>query len=421
MKPDSKPTVAPDLPVIDRPDQRRLDRVVVGRATSFVAADFVAARPRIAAALDGTRVLVIGGGGSIGAATVQLLSTFRPAALHVIDLSENYLAELVRNLRSRPEGLSVDDFRTLPLDYGSPLMRGFLQATEPYDVVLNFAALKHVRSEKDVYSLLQMIDTNVVRQARFKRWLEEYRHPCSYFAVSTDKAANPTSVMGASKRLMEDVIFALRIGENRPNTSSRFANVAFSNGSLLAAFLQRLARRQPLAAPRGTSRYFVTQEEAAEICLLAALAIPDGVVLIPRLDPRSQSHELSAIAERVLHVHGLRAVPYDDETAARHDVEQLALQGAWPLLLTPLDTSGEKQYEEFVGRSVTTEELGFATMLGIRHRPGSADLGPVLEALERMVTDPAVSLRKQDVVALIARAVPHFQHFETGRNLDQRL
>ena len=331
-------------PGIGSPPQRRLDQAAVGRATSLTAGDFATATPRVAAAIDGARVLVIGGGGSIGAATIQLLATFRPAALHVIDLSENYLAELVRSLRGRPDGLAVEDFRTLPLDYGSPLMQSFLAAAAPYDIVLNFAALKHVRSEKDVFSLLQMIDTNVVRHARFKRWLQEFRHRCSYFAVSTDKAANPTSLMGASKRLMEDVIFALPICADRPTTSARFANVAFSNGSLLAAFLRRLAMRQPVAVPRSTFRYFVTQEEAAEICLLAALAIPGGMVLVPRLDPSSELQELAVVAERILHAHGLRAAPYDDEAAARHDVERLARQGAWPLLLTPLDTSGEKPY-----------------------------------------------------------------------------
>jgi FlaA1/EpsC-like NDP-sugar epimerase len=421
MMPSIEPSAAPSPPGIASPNRQRLDEVVVGRAVSFVAADFASARPRIAATLNGTRVLVIGGGGSIGGATVQLLSTFRPRAIHVIDASENYLADLVRNLRGRTQGLEVEDFRTLPLNYGSPLMRSFLEAAEPYDTVLNFAALKHVRSEKDVYSLLQMIDTNVVCHARFKRWLRQYQHACSYFAVSTDKAANPTSVMGASKRLMEDVTFAIRTCGDRANTSARFANVAYSNGSLSAAFLERLARRQPLAAPRDTSRYFMTQGEAAEICVLAALAVPDGMVLIPRLDPRSQLRELGVVAEQVLHAHGLRAVHYEDESAARRDVERLARHGAWPLLLTPLDTSGEKPYEEFVGHAEHAEELGFAALLGIRHLPGSGELDEVLEVLERMVTEPAVSLRKQDVVALISRAVPHFQHVETGRDLDQRL
>lgn len=403
------------------PSRRQLDLAAVGRDNSLFAEDFAAARPRLAEELGGARVLVVGGAGSIGSATIQLLSEFRPRALHVIDLSENYLAELVRNLRGRPGGLAVEDFRSLPLDYGSPLMRAFLAAADPYDIVLNFAALKHVRSEKDVFSLLQMIDTNVVRQARFKSWLRQYGHPCSYFAVSTDKAANPTSLMGASKRLMEDVTFDLHVAPGRRTTSTRFANVAFSNGSLLAGFLERLHRRQPLSAPRDTTRYFVTQGESAEICLLAALAVPDQMVLIPRLDPASDLQSLAALAERVLHVHGLRPARYTEEDAARHDVEGLAAQGAWPLLLTPLDTSGEKPYEEFVGTGEVAEEIGFSDLMALRHLRGSDRLVSTLTAFEQMVSEPEATLTKQDVVELIAQAVPHLAHIETGRNLDQRL
>lgn len=407
--------------MIGTPERRQLDQAAVGRRASLFRADFDAARSRIATTLAGARVLVVGGGGSIGSATVQLLSGFNPRALHVIDLSENYLAELVRNLRGRPEGLAVEDFRTLPLDYGSPLMRGFLQAAEPYDVVLNFAALKHVRSEKDVFSLLQMIDTNVVRHARFKIWLQQYGHGGRYFSVSTDKAANPTSLMGASKRLMEDVAFDLHRSPTSRVSSARFANVAFSNGSLLAAFLERLQRRQPLAAPRDTRRYFVTQEESAEICLLAALAVEDGVVLIPRLDPAKALEDLSALAERVLHAHGLRAIPYENEAAARRDVTRLAAEGAWPLLVTPLDTSGEKAYEEFVGKDEAAIEVGFGSLLGLRHVPSSGRLTGVMAAFERMLVDLDPATTKADVVALIAEAVPHLGHVETGRNLDQRL
>jgi FlaA1/EpsC-like NDP-sugar epimerase len=402
------------------PGRAQLDLAAVGRGPSFFAADMTKAEPRLREALRGARVLVVGGGGSIGGATVHRLSAYGPRTLHVVDLSENYLAELVRNLRGRPAGLDVEDFRTLPLDYGSPLMGAFLEAAPRYDIVLNFAALKHVRSEKDVFSLLQMLDTNVVRQARFKGWLRQHGHPCSYFAVSTDKAANPTSLMGASKRLMEDVTFDMH-ANGRRTTSARFANVAFSNGSLLAAFPERLQRRQPLAAPRDTARYFVTQEESAEICLLAALAMPDGMVMIPRLDPATALQDLAALAERVLHAHGLRAVRYEEEEAARRDVESLAHTCAWPLLITPLDTSGEKPYEEFVGVGEAAEEIGFDALQALRHLPGSPHLAETLAAFERMVTRPDPALTKAAVVAMMARAVPHLAHVETGRNLDQRL
>src|SRR5262249_1792021 len=184
----------------------------------------------------------------------RLALDYRPAAVHVIDQNENYLAELVRELRGRPRGLADVDFQTLPLDYGSPVMARLLRDSPPYDVVLNFAALKHVRSEKDVYSVLQMLDTNIVRHNHFKPWLADHGPGATYFAVSTDKAANPVSLMGASKRLMEDLIFSAATEHSRSTTSARFANVAFSNGSLLQGFVYRLAKRQPIAVPRDTQR-----------------------------------------------------------------------------------------------------------------------------------------------------------------------
>ena len=188
-------------------DIERLEQLVTGRDVPLFDIDIERARSAIAAVIDGKRILVVGGGGSIGSITTKILFEFKPAAVHVVDQSENYLAELVREIRSQPRRVRGVDFRTFPLDYGSPIMQRLLADMEHYDFVLNFAAIKHVRSEKDVYSLLQMIDTNLVKHARLKRWLKAFGHADAYFAVSTDKAANPTSLMGASKRLMEDLIF----------------------------------------------------------------------------------------------------------------------------------------------------------------------------------------------------------------------
>lgn len=247
-----------------------LERRIVGRPSSLFAADMNDNAEALAQVVRGRSILVVGGGGSIGSATTELLVELRPARLHVVDISENYLAELVRSVRNGSYAVGAVDFQTLPIDFGSAIMQRFLQENGPYDVVLNFAALKHVRSEKDPYSLLQMIDTNVVRQARFRRWLTETG--CGrYFVVSTDKAANPTSLMGATKRLMEDVLFDARPEGAFVCTSARFANVAFSNGSLLQSFLCRLAARQPLAAPCDTRRYFISRRESRDL--------PAGVAL----------------------------------------------------------------------------------------------------------------------------------------------
>jgi nucleoside-diphosphate-sugar epimerase len=279
--------------------------------------------------------------------------------------------------------------------------------------------LKHVRSEKDVYSLLQMLDTNLVRHRRFLDGLAAHGHAARYFAVSTDKAANPVSLMGASKRLMEDLVFARRAPPDAVTTSARFANVAFSNGSLLQSFLVRLAHRQPLAAPRDTLRYFISRREAGELCLVAATAVPDGHVAFPDLDPATELQSLEGIAARVLGQFGLAPEPYDDEAAARRDVERLARAGRWPLLLTPRDTSGEKAYEEFLGEGETAVDLGMARLRALRHRPQAA--GEVIDAIAAVLDDPTRPVVKAELATLIGRAVPGFRHIETGRHLDERL
>lgn len=392
---------------------------VLGRRDSLFAEDVGLRRDQIADAVRGARVLVVGGAGSIGSVSVALLLDYAPAALHVVDISENGLAELVRDLRSRRAGISVADFRTIPIDYGGPIMQRLLGESPSYDVVLDFAALKHVRSEKDVYSLLQMLDTNVVKHIRFKRWLDETNAGAAYFAVSTDKAANPTSLMGASKRLMEDLIFAS--GSLRSVTSARFANVAFSNGSLLQSFLIRLARRQPMAVPRDTKRYFVSLREAGDICLLAALCAPAGHLLVPRFDPNRHLRLLEDIGDQVLRYHGLEPARFVDERAARESVESLLAQGRYPLLVTPLDTSGEKPFEEFLGENETAIDAGFKELLAVQHRQPTVATEMLLEDLIDRVENPGKHVDKEALVEIVRRLLPSFQHVETGKNLDERV
>ncbi len=402
-------------------DQQKIDAAVLGREHSHFARDLLAQESALHKVVADRRVLVVGGGGSIGSATTMLLADLQPKCLHVVDQSENYLAELVRDLRGRPGGLEVADFRTLPIDYGSPVMGRFLGEAAPYDLVLNFAALKHVRSEKDIYSLLQMIDTNVVRHVRFRRWLKKGGHAQRYFAVSTDKAANPTSLMGASKRLMEDVVFEPELSTSGINTTARFANVAFSNGSLLQGFLMRLAKGQPLAAPRDTRRYFVSQRESGEICLLAAALGQAGNVLFPRLDPVSELQLLEDIAVRVLNAAGFEAVLFDDEREAREAAVTLPREKRWPLLLTSLDTSGEKPYEEFVGAGEAIIDSGLQTLDAVMHVATQALTPDVLAMLEDAVSRVDGAVDKQGIVDAIQRVIPGFTHRETGKSLDDRL
>jgi FlaA1/EpsC-like NDP-sugar epimerase len=396
-----------------------LDRLAVRREGDLCAEDVASRSREIRERIEDARILVIGGAGSIGAATLSLIVSHRPAAVDVVDLDENGLAELVRDLRSRAEGLSVEEMRFLPLDYGGPLMQRLLTTTSPYDLVLNFAAIKHVRSEKDELSLLQMLDTNLIKQRRFRDWLRQNGNSARYFAVSTDKAANPSSMMGASKRLMEDVIFDGPAGHN--TVSARFANVAFSNGSLLQSWLIRLSKGQPMAAPRDTRRYFVTLREAGQICLLTACCMPREHFAVPRLDPAQHLQRLEDLAAEVCSFFGFEPVIFADEDEARRSMPNELARGRYPILLTQLDTSGEKPDEEFVAAGETVVDVGMRSLLGVRHVVPSYDLCGLLDDIERFVTDPSSALRKEDLVTRFEAALGRFGHVETGRNLDQRL
>lgn len=403
------------------PDPAVLATLATNRTRSLFADDMAACAEQIRGAVHARRVLVIGGAGSIGSATVRMLLPSLPACVHVVDQDENGLAELVRDLRSGPEPLGVGDLRTLPLDYGAAVMRRFLDDEPPYDLVLNFAALKHVRSEKDIYSLTQLLDVNVLRQARFMAWLAERAAATRYFCVSTDKAANPVSLMGASKRVMEHVMFSgIRpLPAGSVVTSARFANVAFSAGSLLESFLRRIARRQPLAVPRETRRYFVSIEEAGQICLLAASAVPDHTIAVPRLS--GEGRLLDEIAVGLIERSGWTPVLVDDEDEARAAMERFPVTGRYPVLLTPLDTAGEKPFEEFVADDEREVEVGLQHLAAVPYECREVgELAELLGKLER-VSAGETSPTKAQVIEWIRRVVANFDHRETGRDLDQRM
>lgn len=401
-----------------------LSALATGRAAELFASDMQAREADIRACVTGRRVLVIGGAGSIGSATVRALLPFAPRSLHVVDQSENNLVELLRDLRSAPPGIPVPDFRVLPIDFGSPVMHRVLREESPYDMVLNFAALKHVRSERDVPSLLHLLDTNVVKCARLLRWLGDTQRSYRYFCVSTDKAARPVNLMGASKRVMEEIIFADGAvpRERAAATSARFPNVAFSDGSLLDGFLRRLRKRQPLAVPVQTRRYFITLAEAGRICLLAAVCAPDRHLLVPRVDGEKDLRELQAVAEAVLRAHGFEPRHYRDEAEAKRGVEADLKGGRYPLLLTPLDTSGEKSCEEFIDDGERTVEIGLADLTAVAGRPAPAGaVEAFVRRAEELVSNPAAAVSKDEIVRLVGSVVPSFHHLETGHSLDQRM
>lgn len=403
---------------------------VVGRRESFFAADMDAASAELAEAIRGARVLVIGGAGSIGTETLKCLLGFGPRTVHVVDHNENGLAELVRALRSSGEPLRVEELLALPFDYGSaPFARWYAARTADYDHILNFAALKHVRSEKDPYSILAMLDTNVAKLERLSRLVSGGSGLKRLFCVSTDKAANPSSMMGATKRLMEHALFSPVIGwpEGAAVTSARFANVALSNGSLLQSWQMRLARRQPMACPENCRRYFVTLGESGHLCTLAGFLGADRHIMIPTLDLEAHLVLLQEVAAHFLASMGYEPWFTHDESAALGEVERRAAIGQWPVLLTPLDTAGEKPYEEFVAEGEVALPSRFDSLQKIAYLapevPGSFAafmdfLGGALD-----MGRPAGALTIETLKSEIGKVERGFlqSHVASVRSLDQRI
>lgn len=415
------------------PAIERISSAVTGRERSLFADDLANRRAELVEAVRGSRVLIAGGAGSIGSATLLEFLDLEPAAVCVIDPNENNLAELLRTVRSR-EAVFCGEFSVAPLDYGSPLARRFLAESAAFDWVLSFAALKHVRSERDALSLLRMLEVNLLGADNFMAALREHGHGArGVFTVSTDKAATPVSLMGASKRALEWLVWAHRApgpasvlhGGAAPPfqraTTARFANVAFSDGSLPWGFLQRLAKDQPLALPGDVRRYLVSPREAGQLCLVATLLAPDRTVLIPRLDPSRDLTGFRRVAEATLHEYGLRPVFYETEAEARARVLEDRLAGNYPVLVTRSDTSGEKEEEIFVAKGERAEECGLAAALVV---PAPSTVPDGLGALLEVIEDACVRGRpvgKTELVAALAKVVPDLAHRETGSSLDEKM
>lgn len=413
---------------------QRLDiiaRRILARDAGMFEVDLSRRAADISERVKNRRILAIGAAGSIGSNTVLVLSGFAPACIHVIDQNENALAELVRQIRSAAHPFAVEDFKTLPLDYGSTALRYFLASEKPYDLVLNFAAIKHVRSEKDPFSTLQMFDTNILKQARLLGWLADANFKGRYFSVSTDKAANPASMMGASKRIMEHIMFsdATTKGLTGPITAARFANVAFSNGSLLESFVNRMQRREPISCPRDISRFFVSLKESGQICCLAATLLDDRYICVPKLEPAKHLRLLTDILTEFLDAYGFEPEIHETVAAAHAALPSSTENGRWPVILTPPDTAGEKPYEEFVAAGETAEDVGLNSLNAIRYHPVNGKLITEMleevEALLRPTHPDAVigkALNKSTFKKLIAKIEPEFarSHVEREKNLDER-
>ncbi|HZZ89974.1 MAG TPA: polysaccharide biosynthesis protein [Caulobacteraceae bacterium] len=382
-----------------------------------LAEDWAARRDDLAAQLGGARVLVVGAAGTIGAAAVRQLLPLAPARLELVDIDENGLARLARDIRSRGEG-GRTEIGFNALDFAGPPGLALAQAFGPFDLVLNFAAVKHVRSEKNLFTLLHMIDVNIVRQQCFAAHLAGHGLAARHFIVSTDKAADPASFMGATKLMLEAAVFAASAGAVRAS-AARFANVAYSSGSLLESYLQRFAAGQALAAPADTRRYFVAARDAARICLLAQLACPPARIAIPRFEPGAGAVGLADTAARFLAGRGRRAVFVDSNDAA---AELLGRAGPdYPVLLTPRDTAGEKEIEVFRGEGEGAESLGLASLEAVIPAPiDAAALQSALDDLAAFVAGARTATLDQ-IEATVRGVLPAFRHISAQARLDDRI
>jgi len=391
---------------------------VTGRETSLLKKDLTAENLRLEAAISGKRVLVIGGGGTIGSSFIHAILRYPVAALTVVDTNENSLTELTRQLRSSAVISVPEAYITYPLSYSSDVFYKLLAQSEPFDIVANFAAHKHVRSEKDMISIEAMLRNNVINAGRLLEALSK-RPPAHFFCVSTDKAANPVNVMGASKKLMEHLV--LSYADRIKVTTARFANVAFSNGSLLYGFLERISRGEPLSSPRDIKRYFVSPQEAGELCLLACILGQSGDIFFPKLRTE-QMQTFSSIAVRLLSALGLRTVEHPNEESARlAAVNRLASAADYPVYFFASDTSGEKPYEEFFTEKESVEMEKFAALGVIKTTDWLKG-----EETERMLRDMEAffagsKTEKSELIALLKRFMPNFAHVEKGKHLDQRM
>ncbi len=391
---------------------------VTQRSSSLFAADIEANRGKLSEEIEGRSVLVIGGAGSIGSQFIRSVCQFRPAKLVVVDLSENGLALLTRDLRSTYGMFVPQDYRTYTLNFADPIFERIFREEKGFDIVANFSAHKHVRSEKDKYSVRALIENNDIKAKRLLDLLCEFP-PQHFFCVSTDKAANPVNIMGASKRVMEDLIMAY--ADRFPVTTARFANVAFSNGSLPLSFLDRIMSKQPLVAPSDVRRYFVSPEESGQICMLACVLGKSGEVFFPKLR-EDDMKTFSEICDRFITAMGYEKREFDnDEEAKRFAAEMPYDTKVWPVVYSKSDTTGEKSFEEFY---VPGEKLNLDRFqsLGVieesKHRP-IGEVNAFFEKLETLFANP--DFTKGEIVDALKAFIPNFEHEEKRKNLDQKM
>nr|ELR5257570.1 UDP-N-acetylglucosamine 4,6-dehydratase [Providencia rettgeri] len=390
---------------------------LIGRSNALFSQDIKAHENELIKIVSQSRFLVLGGAGSIGQAVTKEIFKRNPKKLHVVDISENNMVELVRDIRSS-FGYINGDFQTFALDISSIEYDAFIKADGQYDYVLNLSALKHVRSEKDPFTLMRMIDVNIFNtdktiQQSINSGVKKY------FCVSTDKAANPVNMMGASKRIME--MFLMRRSEEIKISTARFANVAFSDGSLLHGFDQRLKKRQPIVAPNDIKRYFVTPQESGELCLMSCIFGENRDIFFPKLSEALHLITFADIAVKYLKQRGYEPHLCKDEDEARQLAKTLPDQGKWPCLFTSSDTTGEKDFEEFFTDKEILDMARFENLGIIKNKANYQS--ELLSLFETEITQmkSQKAWNKEQIVALFFKMIPDFGHQETGKYLDSKM
>lgn len=391
---------------------------ITHRQHSLFSSDIQNHFKEIESEVKGHSLLVIGGAGSIGSSFIKSLLPFKPSKLVVIDLNENGLAELVRDIRSTNDLYVPDEFRCYTLNFADPIFERIFREERGFDIVANFSAHKHVRSEKDRYSVQALIENNDIKAKKLMDLLTVYP-PKHFFCVSTDKAANPVNIMGASKRIMEDLVMAYN--KYFKVTTARFANVAFSNGSLPDGWIHRLQKKQPLAAPSDVRRYFVSPEEAGQICMLACILGNGGEVFFPKLG-ENQMLTFSSICDNFLTANGLKKDPCSSDDEAKRKAAALDWNdNKYPTVYFHSDTTGEKAYEEFYvpGEKIDMQRFQALGVVEQTTRHDIAEVNGFFEKLESIFAREDFS--KAQIIDAIKEFIPNFEHEEKGKNLDQKM
>ncbi|RXQ93854.1 NAD-dependent epimerase/dehydratase family protein [Ancylomarina salipaludis] len=392
---------------------------VTGREVSLLSEDFTKYSSELSSRIDGKKVLVIGGAGTIGSSYIKAILKFNISKLVVVDINENGLTELVRDLRSSTEYNIPEDFITYPINFGDRVFEKLFRNLAPFDIVANFAAHKHVRSEKDIFSVEAMIENNVLKARKLLDLLIEFP-PEHFFCVSTDKAANPVNIMGASKKLMEELIMAY--SSQIPIKTARFANVAFSNGSLPLGFLDRLNKRQPWSCPLGIRRFFVSPQESGELCLMASIMGESGDIFFPKLDDVKDMIPFDRIAKDLLAHLGMEADICETEDEAKRKAELLNADfKKYPIYFFGSDTCGEKSFEEFYTEKEVLDLDSFVELGVIKNsvKRDLKEIDSIFDNLEQLFSQDNVE--KSDIVKVLTKYLPNFEHIETGKHLDQKM